>query len=77
MALLFEHIDRIHAVTGSYDNIGSGSDMDGFIRPSLKGLDTPEDYNSVKYRLIDKYGGATADKICWQNALRVLQWWRS
>lgn len=77
MALLFEHIDRIHAVTGSYDNIGIGSDMDGFIRPSLKGLDTPEDYNSVKYRLIDKYGSAAADKICWQNALRVLRWWRS
>ena len=77
MSLVFEHIDMIHDVTGTYDNIGIGSDMDGFIRPSLKGLDTPEDYNSVKFRLIEKYGQANAELICSGNALRVLKWWRS
>jgi len=77
MVLLGEHIQHIRDVTGTFDNIAIGSDMDGFIRPSLKGLDTPEDYNSVKYRLIDAFGQDAADAICFRNALRVLQWWRS
>ena len=77
MALLFSHIDQIHAVTGSYDNIGIGSDMDGFIRPSLQGFDGPPVYREVAKRLIDKYQRPAADAICSGNAMRVLKWWRS
>jgi microsomal dipeptidase-like Zn-dependent dipeptidase len=77
MDLLLEHIEFIHAATGSYESIAIGSDMDGFIRPSLKGLDTPEDYDNVRHRLIDKYGQDAADAMCYKNALRVLNWWRS
>jgi microsomal dipeptidase-like Zn-dependent dipeptidase len=77
MALIFRHIDFIRDATGgSYDYIGIGSDMDGFIRPTLKGLKGPATYKEVRKRLIAHYQQGPADQICFGNALRVLQWWR-
>ncbi len=77
MALIFRHIDLIHDTTGgSYDHIAIGSDMDGFIQPTLKGLKSPAVFKEVRKRLIAHYHQGPADQICFGNALRVLQWWR-
>ena len=39
MEALCKHIDRISELTGSYDAIGIGSDLDGYIKPALPGLE--------------------------------------
>jgi microsomal dipeptidase-like Zn-dependent dipeptidase len=77
MAILCRHIDKIHDVTGSYDAIAIGTDLDGFIKPTLPGLETPAAFASVATRLTAQYGAATAGQICFLNALRVLEYWRS
>jgi microsomal dipeptidase-like Zn-dependent dipeptidase len=77
MVLIFEHVQQIHDVTGTFDNIAIGSDMDGFIRPSLKGFDSPTVYREVAARLASKFNQPAADAICSLNAMRMLKWWRS
>lgn len=77
IATLCRHIDRIHDVTGSYDHIAIGSDLDGFIKPTLPGLETPAAFATVEARLTAKYGATIAARICSANALRVLAYWGS
>jgi microsomal dipeptidase-like Zn-dependent dipeptidase len=77
LATLCRHIDRIHDVTGSYEHIAIGSDLDGFIKPTLPGLETPAAFATVEVRLTAKYGAAVAQQICSANALRLLQYWGS
>ena len=38
-----QHIDRIRELTGSHRHVGIGSDLDGFIKPTLAGLQTMSD----------------------------------
>ena len=76
VATLCRHIDKIHDVTGSYDAIAIGSDLDGFIKPTLPGLETPAAFATVEARLTAKYGVATAEQICSKNALRLLDYWK-
>ncbi len=71
------HIDRIHDVTGSYDHVAFGSDLDGFIKPTLPGLDTPVAFAAVEARLAARYGADVARQICAGNALRLLQYWKA
>jgi len=75
IAILCRHIDKIHDVTGSYDTIAFGSDLDGFIKPTLPGLETPAAFATLEARLTAKYGAAVAQQICSGNALRLLQYW--
>jgi microsomal dipeptidase-like Zn-dependent dipeptidase len=67
------HIDKIHEVTGSYDHIAIGSDLDGYIKPALPGLEDMGRMTSLQDHLRTRYGEADADKICNGNALRVLR----
>jgi microsomal dipeptidase-like Zn-dependent dipeptidase len=69
---LTRHIDKIHELTGTYDNIGIGSDLDGYIKPALAGLEHMGRMAELQERLADRYGQADAEKICSGNALRVL-----
>ena len=39
MELVYAHIDRIAQVTGSHDHAAIGSDLDGWIKPALPGLE--------------------------------------
>ena len=75
---LCRHIDKIHDLTNSYDNIAIGSDLDGYIKPALPGLTDMGKMAGLQRRLADRYGAVDADKICSGNALRVLraQWGR-
>lgn len=77
MDTIYRHIDKIREITGSYNHLAFGSDLDGFIKPTLPGLDTPAAYASVETRLAARYGVAVAQQICAGNALRVLQYWKS
>lgn len=72
MDLLFPTIDHIHEKTNSWDFIGIGSDLDGFIRPvrELKNLSKVKVLESA---LVKKYGREAADKILYANALRVFE----
>lgn len=69
---IFNTIDKIHDITGTYDNISIGSDLDGFTDP-------PDDlYNLARFKflkekLIEKYGSDAAEKILGNNMLRVLR----
>ncbi len=73
---LCRHIDKLHELTGSYDNIAIGSDLDGYIKPALPGLQHMGQMVELQNKLHDRYGAADAEKICSANALRVLraQW---
>jgi microsomal dipeptidase-like Zn-dependent dipeptidase len=70
---LVRHIDKIHELTGSYDHIAIGSDLDGYIKPALPGLEDMGRMSSLQDHLRTRYGDADADKISSGNALRVLR----
>jgi microsomal dipeptidase-like Zn-dependent dipeptidase len=70
---LCKHIDRINDLTGSFDAIGIGSDLDGYIKPALPGLEHMGKMRSLQASLGERYGAENAEKICSQNALRVLR----
>jgi microsomal dipeptidase-like Zn-dependent dipeptidase len=67
------HIDRIHQITGSYDHIGLGSDLDGYIKPALPGLEHMGHMRALQDSLQTAYGADIAEKITNGNALRVLR----
>ena len=69
--VLGRHIDAIRGVTGSYDHICIGSDLDGFIKPTLGGVESAADLAALADGLRARYPEA-ADKILTENALRVL-----
>jgi microsomal dipeptidase-like Zn-dependent dipeptidase len=70
---LCKHIDRINELTGSFDAIGIGSDLDGYIKPALPGLEHMGKMRPLQASLGERYGAEDAEKICSQNALRVLR----
>jgi microsomal dipeptidase-like Zn-dependent dipeptidase len=73
MDVIDEHIKRIHHVTGSHDYTALGSDLDGFIKPALPGLETEARFQTVEAELVRRHGPAVAEQICSANALRVLR----
>jgi microsomal dipeptidase-like Zn-dependent dipeptidase len=76
--VLCRHIDRIHELTGSHRHVGIGSDFDGFVKPTLPGLQTMADMAQLEAALSERYGAEDARLICSDNALRLLRsYWRS
>ena len=73
VAALCRHIDRIHALTGSHDHVAIGSDLDGYIKPALPGLEHMGRMRDFQAALVNRYGAADAEKITSANALRVLR----
>jgi microsomal dipeptidase-like Zn-dependent dipeptidase len=72
IAVLCRHIDAIRSITGSHDHVAIGSDLDGFIKPTLGGLESAADLAALRAPLAGRYG-EDADKILSANALRVLR----
>ena len=69
--LVYDAIDWLHSITGNYDHIAIGTDLDGFIQPIHGCCDysqTPALVAAIRARY-----GPDADKILWRNALDVLQ----
>ena len=56
MELVYAHIDRIAQVTGSHDHAAIGSDLDGWIKPALPGLEHLGRMRHVQDALAAKYG---------------------
>jgi microsomal dipeptidase-like Zn-dependent dipeptidase len=71
--LICEHIDRIVAVTGTFDHAAIGTDLDGYIKPALTGLEHAGRLGDLQAGLQARYGADDAGKICSDNALRVLR----
>jgi microsomal dipeptidase-like Zn-dependent dipeptidase len=70
---LCRHIDEIAAITGTHRNVAVGSDLDGFIKPSLAGFGDSQALSGLGPALERRYGEATADAIQSGNALRILR----
>ena len=71
--VLCRHLDEIAAITGSHRNVAVGSDLDGFIKPTLAGFDDSQALRRLGPALEARYGAATAEAIQSGNALRVLR----
>ena len=67
------HIDKIAEVTGSYQHVGLGSDFDGFIKPTMGGIETMSDLGALERKLVEKYGPEATELMTSGNALRVLR----
>lgn len=70
---LCTHIDHIAEVAGGFDNVAIGSDLDGYIKPALPGLEHMGLMRALQDGLAERYGTETAEKITHANALRVLR----
>jgi microsomal dipeptidase-like Zn-dependent dipeptidase len=73
LEVLCRHIDRIAEITGSHRHVAIGSDLDGFIKPTLAGLQTMADMAALERALVASYGPADAELIASGNAVRVLR----
>jgi microsomal dipeptidase-like Zn-dependent dipeptidase len=69
--LICRHIDRIVELTGGGECVAFGSDLDGYIKPALPGIERLGDMSRFQQRLRDRYG-KQAEAFASANALRVL-----
>jgi microsomal dipeptidase-like Zn-dependent dipeptidase len=77
IAVLCSHIDRFREITGSHRHTAFGTDLDGFIKPTLTGLETAADMAKVEDAIVARYGAGDAELITSGNALRLLRgYWR-
>jgi microsomal dipeptidase-like Zn-dependent dipeptidase len=67
------HVDRIRDYTGSPDHVAIGSDMDGFVKPTLRGLEHMGRMAELERGLRAHYDRAEADRITSGNALGLLR----
>jgi microsomal dipeptidase-like Zn-dependent dipeptidase len=65
------HVDKIREVTGSNNHVGIGSDLDGFIKPTMSGVESAEDLAKLEDALRKRYP-SDGDGILSGNALRVV-----
>jgi microsomal dipeptidase-like Zn-dependent dipeptidase len=72
LAVITAHIDRIATITGGHRHIGIGTNYDGFIKPTLSGLEDMRALKELEARLRAHYG-ADADLMLSGNAVRVLE----
>jgi microsomal dipeptidase-like Zn-dependent dipeptidase len=70
---LGDHIDRIRAITGSCRHTCIGSDLDGFIKPTMSQIQTAQDLGKLDEWLHDVYPAPEADAILFDNAMRVVR----
>jgi microsomal dipeptidase-like Zn-dependent dipeptidase len=73
--ILRQHVDAIAQATGSHRHTALGSDFDGFIKPTLPGLQDMRDMARLETALRAHYGEEDGERICSGNTLRVLSWW--
>jgi len=72
-AVIRAHVDRMAEITASHEHIAIGSDFDGFIKPTMAGLESMSDLARLEEQLVTEYGELDAERICSGNVLRVLQ----
>lgn len=75
--VIHRHIEKIAEITGSYRHVSFGTDFDGFIKPTLTGLENEADMKRLEQELRKHYRDEDVELITSQNAIRVLrQLWR-
>jgi microsomal dipeptidase-like Zn-dependent dipeptidase len=67
------HIDRIAEITGGHRHVALGTDFDGFVKPTLTGIENMADLKRLEQALIGAYGADVAEQITSGNTLRVLR----
>ena len=72
-ALLCRQIDRICELAKSNDHVAFGSDIDGYIKPALPGVEHLGRMHRLQQALADHYGAESARKFSSENALRVIR----
>jgi microsomal dipeptidase-like Zn-dependent dipeptidase len=72
LEVIYRHVDKIAGITNGHDNIALGTDFDGFIKPTMGGLQTSADLKDLERELRAKYP-TQADAITSGNVLRVLR----
>jgi microsomal dipeptidase-like Zn-dependent dipeptidase len=72
MEVVERHIAKMAEITGDHRHVAIGTDFDGFIKPTMGGLQSMADLTSLEDRLRAAHG-ADADLIASGNVLRVLQ----
>jgi microsomal dipeptidase-like Zn-dependent dipeptidase len=72
VAILREHIDKIRSIAGSNAHVGIGSDLDGFIKPTMSAIEDAKDLGQLDRPLREAYP-TDADAILHDNALRVVR----
>jgi microsomal dipeptidase-like Zn-dependent dipeptidase len=71
--VIARHIDRIEEVAGP-GHVGLGSDLDGFIKPTMGGLDTAADLAKLRDPLVAHYRDeAKVDGFLYGNGRRVIE----
>lgn len=74
---LCTHADQIREILGSHRHTGIGSDLDGFIKPTLPGLEDMREMKRLEGALKSRYGPEDGERICSGNALGLLSgYWR-
>jgi microsomal dipeptidase-like Zn-dependent dipeptidase len=73
LEVIFRHVDKIAEVTEGFDHIALGTDFDGFIKPTMSGLEATGDLRKLDDALRTKYGDAAAEQMTSRNSLRVLR----
>jgi microsomal dipeptidase-like Zn-dependent dipeptidase len=71
--VICRHLDRIAELTGSHRHAALGSDFDGFIKPTMAGLESMADMARLQWALIERYGEDDGEAIASGNALRLLR----
>jgi microsomal dipeptidase-like Zn-dependent dipeptidase len=71
--VICRHLDRMREIAGSHRHSAIGSDFDGFIKPTMAGLESMSDMDHLQQELAGRYGLDDAVRICSDNALRVLR----
>ena len=73
--LLCAHAKEINRITRSNRNVGIGSDFDGFIKPTLAGLENMADMRRLRDALREKLPDDW-EAVCSGNAMRLLtEYW--
>jgi microsomal dipeptidase-like Zn-dependent dipeptidase len=72
MEVVRRHVDEIRRITGGHATVAIGSDLDGFIKPTMAGLDYAADLARLREPLERLYG-ADADAILSGNVRRVVR----
>jgi len=65
------HIGKLHELTGSYEHIGLGTDLDGFIKPMVGGIEKAHTLQPLAEALHTAFP-RHAEAILYGNALRAL-----
>jgi microsomal dipeptidase-like Zn-dependent dipeptidase len=73
--IIFRHVDAIAEATGGHDHLALGSDLDGFIKPTMAGIEHCGDLRKLQDALREHLAASpgAVEKVTHGNALRVLR----